>query len=392
MTDVAKAWARLVLPLLLFALAFGAFLKYGPLGVFQAGFPPIEKVFVKNVTFKHEHITLNVFNDGPEDVKIAQTIINDVYWQFDMDPDTHVLKPHQHGELKFFYPWIQGEPLTFKLVASDGVIFEKVVDVAFLTPVMDAQYIQTFILLGLYVGVVPVLLGLLWLPYLRRIKERTYAFLLAATVGLLAFLAFDALHEAAQLIPEIPETFNAVGLLVMGLIGSTFLLGGIRNRTEKPSTDEQQKRLRWSYLIALGIGLHNMGEGLAIGSSYAIGEIALGGSLVIGFMLHNLTEGIAIIAPLSKSFSVRKLWRHVLTMGLIAGLPTIAGCLLGGFAYSPTVAILFLAVGVGAIVDVSFIILFHLCKGEWKNLYSPVNVMGFFTGLCIMYATGFLVV
>ncbi len=391
MNDRSRAWALFVFPMLLFGGLLALFIRFGPLGVFQAGFPPIENLFVTQVLFEPEHITLKVFNDGLEDVKVAQAIINDVYWQFSMDPGSKTLRPLGRGELKFFYPWIQSEPMTFKLIASDGVVFEKEVPVAFLTPVIDRDYVRTFVLLGIYVGVIPVLLGLLWLPYLRRIKETSYAFLLAFTVGLLVFLGIDALTEALDLAGTIPQTFNGTGLLVIGCIGSLFILGSIRHRSDTVAREEHVRSLHWSYLIALGIGLHNMGEGLAIGSSYAIGEIALGGSLVIGFMLHNLTEGIAIIAPLSKSFSIKRLWRHVLAMGLIAGVPTIAGSLLGGFAYSPTVAILFLAIGVGAIFDVAFVILHHLCRGTWKNLYTPVHVLGFFTGLCVMYATGFFV-
>lgn len=392
MNNATKAWALFVMPLILFGTLLALFLQYGPLGVFQAGFPPVENLFIKQVLFAPEHITLHVFNDGPEEVKIGQTIINDVYWQFDMDPVSHVLQPLENGALKFFYPWISGEPMTFKLIASDGVVFEKEVPIAFLTPVIDWEYIRTFVLLGLYVGVIPVLLGLLWLPSLKRITQTSYAFLLAGTVGVLVFLGFDTLTEALELVHEIPETFNGVGLLVIGCIGSLFLLGSIRNRSETVAKEEHMRSLHWSYLIATGIGFHNLGEGLAIGSSYAIGEIALGGSLVIGFMIHNLTEGIAIIAPLSKSFNVQRLWRHVIVMGLIAGVPTIVGSLLGGFAYSPTMAIVFLAVGVGAIFDVAFVILYHMCQGLWKNIYTPVHVLGFFAGLCAMYATGFFVI
>ncbi len=391
MSTRRTSWALFFLPLLFFGALMSLFVQYGPLGVFQAGFPPVENIFITRVLFQPEHITLKVFNDGPEQVTVAQTIVNDVYWQFAMDPPSRVLQPHERGELRLFYPWIHGEPMTFKLIASDGVVFEKEVPVAFLTPVVDAQYVRTFVLLGLYVGVIPVLLGLLWLPYLKRIKASAYAFLLSATVGLLVFLGVDALEEAFSLIADIPQTYNGLGLLLMGCIGSMLLLGALRNRGMKPDRGEHEQALHWSYLIAVGIGLHNLGEGLAIGSSYAIGEIALGGSLVIGFMLHNLTEGIAIIAPLSRSFTIQKLWRHVLMMGLIAGVPTIVGSLLGGFAYSPAVAIVFLAIGVGAIFDVVFAIVGHMGRSNGKSLYSPANVLGFFTGLCVMYATGFFV-
>ena len=156
---------------------------------------------------------------------------------------------------------------------------------------------------------------------------------------------------------------------------------------------EQYQALVWGYLIALGIGLHNLGEGLAIGSAYAIGEIALGSTLVIGFMIHNVTEGVAIIAPLTRTYQqIKRFLFHLIMMGLLAGAPTILGTLIGGFAYSATIAVLFLSIGAGAIFDVSFDILQHMAKGKWLEIFTVTNVLGFLAGLLIMYVTGFLVV
>ena len=138
--------------------------------------------------------------------------------------------------------------------------------------------------------------------------------------------------------------------------------------------------------------MHNLGEGLAIGSAYAIGEIALGSTLVIGFMVHNVTEGIAIVAPLTRAFSlIRRFFVHLVMMGILAGAPTIAGALIGGFSYSAAVAVFFLAIGAGAIFDVAFDITKQMSKGQWMSVFTVTNVLGFLAGLVIMYMTGVLV-
>lgn len=388
-----KTWVSFLMPLILLVALVWGFIKYGPLGVFKADLPPVEKLVIQRVVFTPEHIDLEVFNDGPEPVTVAQAVVNEVIWKFKMEP-SNTLKPLESGVVGMAYPWTDGDPIAFTLISSDGVTFEKAVDVSFLTPTVDATYLRTFVLLGFYVGVIPVLLGLLWLPFLRRLKGKGYQFLLSLTIGLLLFLGFDTLAESIELIGELPSVFNGVGLLVIGFITAILALGAVTYKTEYSlaNKSDQSKALMWSYLIALGIGLHNLGEGLAIGSAYALGEIALGATLVIGFMVHNVTEGVAIISPLTHGeVKIKKFFKHLLIMGLVAGAPTILGSLIGGFAYSPVYGVLFLAIGAGAIFDVTFDILHHMAKGRWNSLFTITNVFGFLAGLLLMYVTGFLV-
>ena len=143
-------------------------------------------------------------------------------------------------------------------------------------------------------------------------------------------------------------------------------------------------------MIASGIGLHNLAEGLAIGAAYALGEISLGSMLVLGFMLNNITEGLAIVAPLAKSGAAL---RRLVLLGAIAGLPTIAGAWIGGFTYSPVWALLFLAVGAGAIFQVAWQILAQMAqqRQEKSSLLDFTNVGGLMAGFLIMYTTGLLV-
>src|SRR3989338_9696918 len=149
----------------------------------------------------------------------------------------------------------------------------------------------------------------------------------------------------------------------------------------------------FSYLIALGIGLHNLGEGLAIGSAYAIGELSLGTLLVVGFMIHNVTEGLAIVAPVAKLFTSWKTYiKHLILLGLLAGGPTIIGAWIGGFAYSATLALLFLAIGMGAIFQVVYELIKYISKDSLDSLFNATNSAGFIIGILILYATGLVVV
>jgi zinc transporter ZupT len=388
-----KMWTRALLPLVLLGILLVVFLKFGPLGVFSSTIIPLENAFIQKVWFSPDHMSIEVFNDGPEPIIVAQVLVNEAYWQFSMQPFT-TLQPLEHGMVEVDYPWLAGDPQVIKLVSRNGVVFEKEIEAAVETPIFSWHFAKAFVLLGIYVGVIPVLLGLLWLPFLRMLRQRWYSFLLALTVGLLIFLGFDAMAESFELLEQLPEAYNGIGIFVIGFTLAILVLAAVSYRLEhhKQEDEEQRKALVFGYLIALGIGLHNLGEGLAIGSAYALGEVALGSLLVIGFMVHNVTEGVAIVAPLTRiSHTVKNFIMHLVMMGLLAGAPTIAGTLIGGFSYSAALSILFLSIGAGAIFDVAYDIMHHMAKGKWISLFTMTNVLGFIAGLLIMYVTGFLV-
>ncbi|MDO8518030.1 MAG: metal transporter [bacterium] len=389
-----KTLISAVLPLLLLGMFIYLFVRIGPAGVFVNSVAPIESLFIERVVLSPEHLQLTVLNDGPEPVTIAQTLVNNAYWKFGIEPMA-TLEPLRRAVVDINYPWVEGEPLRVALLTSLGTPFEHEVAVAVVTPGPDGIYVRAFVLLGMYVGVIPVLLGLLWLPFLRRLRERWYSALLAFTVGLLVFLGVDALAESFDLAGELPAVLNGIGILVIGFALSTLALATVSYKTEhlRIGRDGHTQALTWGYLIALGIGIHNLGEGLAIGSAYALGEVALGSALVIGFMAHNLTEGVAIVAPLARTIqNIKSSFHHIVLMGLAAGMPTIAGTLIGGFAYSTILSLFFLAIGAGAIFEVSFDILRGM-KGEhrWLTLFSLQNMCGFLLGLLVIYVTGLLV-
>jgi zinc transporter ZupT len=143
-------------------------------------------------------------------------------------------------------------------------------------------------------------------------------------------------------------------------------------------------------LIAVGIGLHNFGEGLAIGAAYGLGEVTLGALLIVGFTLHNTTEGLAIVAPLVES---RASIGQFILLGVVAGAPTIAGAWLGGLVYSPIWSVVFLAIAAGAIAQVVILIGRQMAKHRQLGtlVVSRPVMAGLLAGFAVMYATGLLV-
>jgi zinc transporter, ZIP family len=384
----SSIWIKGLAPLVLLAVLVTVFLRFGPLGVLKQAFPPIEELTIERITLPEPgRMQLHIVNGGPEPVTIAQVVVDDATWLHTIDG------PREIGRLEkriitIPYPWVEGEPHIVKLVSRNGVTFEGDVAVATQTPRIDARYLSTFALLGIYVGVVPVLLGLLWLPFLRSINRKWVDFFLSLTVGLLVFLGVDAIAEALENSGRVAGAYQGLGLVVIGLLGTPLAIAAF---------GEWRKRRRAVYsafyvslLIAIAIGLHNLGEGLAIGSAYATGEIALGTFLVLGFLLHNTTEGLAIVAPVAAE---RPTIGKLVLLGLVAGVPTIAGAWIGGFTYSPVWITLFFAIGAGAIIQVVFEVwkLFARQSDKGGGLTAPLNAAGVFAGLLIMYVTGLFV-
>lgn len=395
-----KRWLFFALPLLLLGLLVALFLAGGAPRSLSTGRPPVEKVVVQRTQLEPDVIRLHLLNDGPDAVTVAQVLVNEAFWTFTVQPSS-TLKRLERAVLAIPYPWVEGEPLQVTLVSSSGVTFPVELEVAVTTPRPDTGYLGSLAYLGFLIGVVPVLLGLLWLPFLRSLRGPWFGFFLALTLGLLLFLGVDSLAEAIEKAGEVPGSLMGTGVLTLGFALAFLLIFAFSRREDRPAAPGggaapdaagawQEERRRWgtALAVAIGIGVHNLGEGLALGGAFAAGNAALGALLVVGFMIHNVTEGVAIVAPVSRSAPNLP---RLLLLGLLAGAPAIPGAWIGGFAYSALWAVFFLAVGAGAIFQVFVEILSQMARGRQGSLLTARNTAGFLLGLAVMYGTGLLV-
>ncbi len=358
---------------------------------------PVEQVAFERIVFQPEEIVAHVRNVGPHEVTIAQVQVgwtNRASWEFRVEPSPTISRLGT-ARVHIPYPWSEGEPYEVVLFTAAGLPFSHQVDVATSTPRFSARGLLSFSMLGVYVGVIPVFLGILWLPFLRQLGPRAYGFWISLTVGLLVFLGVDALHDSFEIAGETPGPFQGVALVLIGVAMSGLglhLLSRFLERRGPAAPDPARSALVLAYLVAVGIGVHNLGEGLAIGGAYALGKVATGALLIIGFMIHNLTEGVAVVAPIvrhemgSRAGAIR--WSHLGWLGAVAGLPTIAGTSLGAFAPSPVLGLLFLAIGAGAVFQVVIEIVSQMRRAVEAVLLTPANVTGFMAGLAVMYLTG----
>jgi zinc transporter ZupT len=379
-------WVRGVFPVVLLALVVLAVVRFGPANLARDVFPPVEELTIERLSFPRPGVIhASVVNGGPEPVTIAQVMVDQAYWVHNLNGARRVERLGRR-DITIRYPWVAGEPVMVTLVTSTGLTFSHVTDVAVRTPTPDARYLLTFALIGIYVGVIPVFIGLLWLPFLRGIDRKWVDFFLALTIGLLVFLGVDAMAEALETASLVPSAFQGISLALLGVAGAPLIISAIGRLRH---ADGARTPLYVATLVALGIGLHNLGEGLAIGTAYASGAVALGAFLVIGFLLHNTTEGLGIVAPLGRE---RPTFTQLALLGLLAGAPTIIGAWIGGFTYSPALTTLFFALGAGAVIQVVWELwkLFQR-RDTSAGLFSPLNTAGLLLGMLIMYATGLLV-
>ena len=387
------AWALGVIPLALIAVAIGGFALLGGPGLGDRTGPPVEEVAIERTVLRPGEIELTLRNDGPDPVEVAQVAVNDAYAPFAAEGGREIGRLGS-TTLKVEYPWIEGEAYEIFVLSSAGGSFEASIPVAAETPESDVSFFALMALLGIYVGVIPVSLGMLWLPFLRRLGPAWMGGLIAFTVGLLAFLAIDAGLEGLEIAAEAPAAFGGTGLVFVGGLVAYLVLAGIdsylhqRSAAAKGSGAASAGAAYLALLVAIGIGLHNLGEGLAIGSAYASGALALGAFLVVGFAIHNTTEGLAIVAPLRDGG--RPSFARLLGLGLVAGAPAILGAWIGAAAYDPSLAALLFGVGVGAIVRVIVQLSPAMRDSEGRLLY-PSSVLGILAGIAALYLTGLLV-
>ncbi len=381
------AWGLALIPLILLGLVLSYLVVTGG-GLTTLAGPPVEKITIQRVTLPEPGIVrVEVINDGPQTVTIPQVIVDDAYFTFRGEPSTTIPRLGR-AVFTINYPWVAQETHHVVLITSLGMTFEHEIGAAVQSPLPSLSLFAQFGLVGLYVGIVPIFLGMLWYPFMRRLSAQAMNFILALTVGLLIYLAIGTWLDANEFAQELPAFWQGVPLVIfIGLItlGVLIAVGSI-GRGGKESSP-----LGIAYRIAMGIGLHNLGEGLAIGAAFALGQAALGTFLILGFTLHNITEGVGIAAPIVRQNPGLK---HFALLLLIAGGPAILGTWLGGFAFDPVLATVFLAIGVGAILQVVWEVGKLVARDTAQRgqpLVNLVNLSGLVAGIAIMYFTAFLV-
>ncbi len=389
----ARTVASGVIPFL-FAVAMVAYI-FGPgASILELG-TPLPEITIERVDFVDSEIQVTVRNTGPMQVNIAIADVNDRIHPAAVEPDGH-LDRYETAVVRIPFEWNEAEPYTIGITVDDGTRFEKEVEAAAPALVPSADMVVFFAIIGTYVGIIPVMIGLLWLPFIRRMRRHVYVFFLAITIGLLLFLALDSMEEAVDISNEnLASSFNGLMMLATAIVLSFLGLYYVgENLTEKgagastPSVISRLGRpMAISLMIAVGIGLHNFGEGLAIGAAVGLGSVAFSTFLIVGFALHNITEGVAIAAPLSHGRVI--IWK-IAALGMVAGAPAILGGWMGGFAYSPFASIIFLGVGAGAIFQVMFVLVRQIGR-ENGGLAGAPFVTGIAAGMLVMYLTSVLV-
>ena len=380
-----RLWA--LVPVVLLALCVALVISRGDEIVDLIGQnpPPADEFDIRRVELAPGEIRITVRNPQHDDLTIASVTVDDAIVPFTLDGPATVSRLRS-STIVVGYDWVQDEPLAVGVTSSTGIETVHEIPAAVETPAPSGRGFLGYGILGLLVGVLPVALGLLWVPSLRRADPRWLAAFMALTAGLLSFLAVEALSEAFELQATLPLALGGAGLVLLGVALSALGMTYLSARLSRGGAG--MTGLALALLVAIGIGVHNLGEGLAIGTSFAVGELQLGSFLVIGFMVHNLTEGLGIAAPAAAE---RPSPARLGALALIAGAPAILGAWIGGYTSSDVLAALFFALAAGAALQVVVEVGRWIARRAPGGLRSGWVIGGYLAGIAAMYVTGLLV-
>ena len=284
-----------------------------------------------------------------------------------------------------------GALITLGLVALRSYDFEAIL----VTDTLGALVIMTGI--GFVAGILPVLVGMLWFPYVRRLDAKWVHAVLAFSAGILAFIAYEMADEAIGHATSVSTATVGPVHDVVGLSGpiitltvaalaalATVAAMELGSRWQKARTASARGNgLLIAYLVAIGLGLHSVGEGLAIGAAFAGGDAGLVILFTVGFIIHNVTEGPAIIAAVARDRKTPPI-RHFAAFGILAGGGVIVGGWIGTFATSSFLAALVFAVAFGAIAQVIWEMV-GLVRYDAGDLFGRRIVVAFLVGATVIF-------
>ncbi len=254
------------------------------------------------------------------------------------------------------------------------------------------NFIQT-VFLGAIAGFT-IYLGLP-VAKLKNPSRSWQAFLNSLATGILVFLLWDVISKATEPINTalIAAKMGQPGLFILllvlfvvgfgvGLLSLVYFEGRYIRKTAEETREHKATPLQLSMMIAIGIGLHNFSEGLAIGQAAAINAITLATILIIGFGAHNATEGFGIAAPLT-TLPKRPSWKFLGLAGLIGGGPTFLGTIFGYSIHSEPIFVLFLSLAAGSI----FYVISELLHVGRSFKLREIAMWGIFIGFFLGYGT-----
>ena len=224
LTRRKPAWLAGLAPLVVLALAIGLFVAFDAPGLDRIGVPE-ENLSVERTVLAPGEIELHVRNDGADPVEVRQVIVNDAFAAFDQSNDD--IGRLGGSTIDVQYPWIEGQAYEVILLTATGATITHEIEAAVETPDADLGFYGLMALIGIYVGVIPVTIGMLWLPWMRSVDARWMRFLLAFTIGLLAFLGVDALLEGTEIADSGPGSFGGAALVWLGAAAAYLALAGV---------------------------------------------------------------------------------------------------------------------------------------------------------------------
>ncbi|MES3517744.1 MAG: metal cation transporter [Natronomonas sp.] len=276
-----------------------------------------------------------------------------------------------------------GPFLVLAAVATPLFFVVSTVDLTVLGELDSLSAFGVLTAVGIVAGILPVAVGMLWFPYVRRLDATWIHAVLALSAGVLAFIAVEMAEETIEFSAAVSTPLLGETVAVVGVLGTLLVMEAASRWRQSKSVESTGDGLRVAYLVAIGLGLHSIGEGLAIGSAFALENWSLLALLTLGFIIHNVTEGPAVVSAVARDAESPPL-RHFAALGVLAGGGVVIGGWLGSTVTSPLVATTFFAIAFGAILQVVWEMV-RLIQRDAGSVVTRRTVAAFVVGAFLMF-------